>query len=1173
MSTTTLSSLEQITPLTEAELPPRSPRPKRAGANPFRLIDPRASEFAPFVSRLAVQSLTRSPRTTPAGRRLKAAALFADLSGFSCLAETMSAAGGDGPRRLAEVLNGAFGVLIDTVLRHGGDVTGFAGDGLTAVWPARDWRGLGDAATLAAQCGRAMQAALADPHAAQGATLPSMRVGVGAGELFSVHVGGVRRRWVHCILGPAVNQATRAQQASAPGDVNLSPAATRLVGRRARVTVLRGHARVDAVVDPVKPFRSPPVCVAGYVDQIADSYVPAAVRARVAAGRPRRPEVRRVSVLFVNLPHLDHGADLADAQGTMEAIQRAVADGRGVVDKLMLDGKGATLVAAFGMPPGHRAGGAVDAVRTAHVIRRALRHRGWTCSVGVTTGRAFCGEVGNRRRREYTILGATVNRAARLMQRADGGVLVDGTTARAVGCSFELDVAPAMELPGTGGRLPVFRVLGPEVAESENPRFVGRFAERGVLDAAVRRLARGQGGVVLVEGGVGVGKSRLLDYTARRHAASPTLRVLRAAGDPADRHAPYQAWRSIFRDLLGGPVLGPFPEVPGPLDRGAGLAADARRTAIAELLAAAAASRPLIILMDDVHELDAASWALVERVREQSAPVLLVLAGRAPAAASPEYRRLRSDPAVRLLEPAPLSSEEVRAIGCGVLHTRTLPDGVHRRLVRAAAGNPLATEQLMAAWVEEGRIERRGRRVFGRGSSRSTDLEGTLHRRFQRCEEPLRRLLQVASVIGLRFRRDTLTDLWDGDRPAPLGGRLARLVESGLVVRVPEARYTTHAFASEALRAVVEATIRPARSRALHRAAAKRLEGRPGGLEVRRSRIARHWSAAGEPALALPHLTVLFEQAHATGVPEAVVAVSELDALFAGSTDEGRSDAGRRLRILGEALLAVGRVDEGRDRLSRALTTLDEPLGSDSAVWIRARAAALAAFDALRPRDRSGSREPSEGARRRRLEAARARLASARDAAGAGDDLRAEWHAAEGLRLAPTSSAEADRAELHAELAAAAARRGDRDRAASHTAGARRMLAAGVDAHARFEVLLQLAEVARLGGRHHAWDLHLRRARALAREESAEAAGRRAKEAHARALTERGSSDQAARIFDELAETARRRGDRPARARAMRAAACALLVDGSPDEGFARLEVAARLPASAGPPSQPSRLS
>ena len=59
----------------------------------------------------------------------------------------------------------------------------------------------------------------------------------------------------------------------------------------------------------------------------------------------------------------------------------------------------------------------------------AIRALGWRVSIGVTTGTAFCGEIGSDARREYTVMGDTVNLAARLMQASGGGILCDEATA------------------------------------------------------------------------------------------------------------------------------------------------------------------------------------------------------------------------------------------------------------------------------------------------------------------------------------------------------------------------------------------------------------------------------------------------------------------------------------------------------------------------------------------------------------------------------------------------------------------------------------------------------------------------------------------------------------------------------------------------------------------------
>lgn len=57
-----------------------------------------------------------------------------------------------------------------------------------------------------------------------------------------------------------------------------------------------------------------------------------------------------------------------------------------------------------------------------------MQELGIATSVGVTSGTAFCGLVGSRARREYSVLGDVVNLSARLMQSANGGILCDRST-------------------------------------------------------------------------------------------------------------------------------------------------------------------------------------------------------------------------------------------------------------------------------------------------------------------------------------------------------------------------------------------------------------------------------------------------------------------------------------------------------------------------------------------------------------------------------------------------------------------------------------------------------------------------------------------------------------------------------------------------------------------------
>lgn len=152
------------------------------------------------------------------------------------------------------------------------------------------------------------------------------------------------------------------------------------------------------------------------------------------AGEKWASEVRRITVLFVNLGlgMMKGGDDDIDTiQRVLSSVQRSVYRYEGSLNKFLMDDKGSTLIAVFGLPPLAHEDDAVRGVLCSLSVCAQLHELGFTPSVGITTGRAFCGVVGSRGRREYSVLGDTVNLSARLMQHASkngGGVLCDNDT-------------------------------------------------------------------------------------------------------------------------------------------------------------------------------------------------------------------------------------------------------------------------------------------------------------------------------------------------------------------------------------------------------------------------------------------------------------------------------------------------------------------------------------------------------------------------------------------------------------------------------------------------------------------------------------------------------------------------------------------------------------------------
>src|SRR4051794_17212972 len=141
-------------------------------------VDPQLRGFGGLTSRL-VGGL-------PVAEHLDGVVLFADLAGFTALAEAQARSGTSGGEMLHSLLNGYFAILIDSVGAAGGEVTTFAGDALAAVFAgAGAGERRGQTAVRALSCAVGMQDSLTAFAAAQEGTgagsPPHMRIGLGAG--------------------------------------------------------------------------------------------------------------------------------------------------------------------------------------------------------------------------------------------------------------------------------------------------------------------------------------------------------------------------------------------------------------------------------------------------------------------------------------------------------------------------------------------------------------------------------------------------------------------------------------------------------------------------------------------------------------------------------------------------------------------------------------------------------------------------------------------------------------------------------------------------------------------------------------------------------------------------------------------------------------------------------
>ncbi|HEX6739341.1 MAG TPA: AAA family ATPase, partial [Vicinamibacteria bacterium] len=432
------------------------------------------------------------------------------------------------------------------------------------------------------------------------------------------------------------------------------------------------------------------------------------------------------------------------------------------------------------------------------------------------------------------------------------------------------------------------------------PGLAGREREWARLRAHLAAALAGRGGLVLLGGEAGIGKTALAEALGQEAEERGALVLVGRCYDLTET-PPYGPWLDLAGrypapaadlspppgaadDRAGGggrpapAELPPLPPLPPVLarrgDPGEGAGREAPAAEIERFLAAVAARRPLLVLLDDLHWADPASLDLLRRLGREAdrLPLLLVATYRTEEVARPHplhavlpllVREARAD----RLELRPLPDADLRAL---VAARYALPADELERLVAwvqaRAEGNPFYAGELLRA-LEEERVLRPAPHPAGRpadGARRDDEraprpsagerwelgdpaevglpplLRQVLDRRLARLAEDERGLLAVAATIG----QEVPLALW-----AAVGlieeGALLDVIELGVAANVLEvpADGASVRFAHPLIRQALYEGLLPPRRRVWHRRVAEALLALPSPDP---DAVAGHFRRAGD---------------------------------------------------------------------------------------------------------------------------------------------------------------------------------------------------------------------------------------------------------------------------------------------------------------------------------------
>lgn len=520
-------------------------------------------------------------------------------------------------------------------------------------------------------------------------------------------------------------------------------------------------------------------------------------------------------------------------------------------------------------------------------------------------------------------------------------------------------MAPAVE------PRPDYSQVAEPITRSEEP-FVGRTKELEELFARLDGMEQGKGGLVLIGGEPGVGKTRLVEAVlleARRRGHFCAVgHCYEMDGTPPYlpflEHLEFGA-RVVppgrLRAVLGNgaaeiarimPALRQlFPDIPAPLD----LPSDQQRhllfTKYREYAERSARNVPFVLLFDDLHWADESTLQLLEHLAPHFARQRILALGTyrdvelevgRPFAKSLE-RLLRQRLAERMtLRRMPES--DVAAL-LATLGAPEAPPALVDAIYRATEGNPFFVEEVFRHLREEGRLlDADGRWLPGLSIDALEVPEGVrlvIGRRLERVSDDCRAVLSAAAVIGPRFALRVLDALGELDADAILDA-LDQGEKAGLVLSQQIGRETRYSFAHELIRQTLIGTLSPPRRQRRHLCTADAIEKAYGAKSTEHaSDLAYHLFHAGAAAgehRAIQWLLVAGRQALAAGAFDVALTHADKGQSIL-ETDIGLQRAELML-LRGESLRALGRWQDAVPALEAAHEGFERAAAAEEAAAV-----------------------------------------------------------------------------------------------------------------------------------------------------------------------------------------------------------------------------------------------
>lgn len=759
------------------------------------------------VSSLLFENKSRLLRS----EKLSGGILFFDLVKFTRLTVMLSESGPRGAEKLHELMTNYYDLMIGIIHRYGGTIYQFAGDSALATFEKKDNDDLNTMLTICA-CALEMKDALGKSKLQYKEHKLATKFALAYGDFKQILLGDELSHFQIALIGKTVDSVIQAELVAHENEVVLSSGLAQ---------ALEGHAEMERSSETIKLKKLnqsvaasplPPLNLDENNSQFikkCSRFIPPLLAEKINASQTGYlGEFRDVTSIFIQAKGIEISSEnkFVDRLNILyKLILELCYTFGGTLNQCDFSDKGSVFLVLFGAPV------AVEkkestAVRFALKLMESARQLNFVSNLnlGMATGPLYCGDVGSQQRKGYSVLGASVNLASRLMEYSGGEYAVmDQKTSKTLEDEFEITEEPNVELKGISGSQTIFKTKN-EKKKSRNQvkqsSLLGRQKELSWLNEQLKEAVAGGAGVGIV-GEAGVGKSRLT-YEFLKTAREMDFELFNGICYSYEKFTPYFPWKSILtklfniqEELTAEFALNKIEEIltltdtsgsdkevkawarlfyrlmGGPVEESEYTQnIDSRKKNeqifefIEKKLRQEAKSKKLLLLFEDFHWIDEGSENLISHLLTRNIPGLMIFLVSRPEGFIENMKAIKNFKLLKLEEFAETEAKEYLRLKMNLENPDRETENLENEILSKAHGNPFFLESIVFSLREEEilTLNESGKYTLNRKNKEiqiPDSLQGVLLARIDRLGEAEKVVLKNASVIGRLFAYQLLRQI------------------------------------------------------------------------------------------------------------------------------------------------------------------------------------------------------------------------------------------------------------------------------------------------------------------------------------------------------------------------------------------------------------------------------